>query len=65
MKLIAKKINAKSAFHVYESETGCAVIVRTGRAPLTWTLDQPNTSLGRPLTAVEFANFNRIPLVNA
>jgi len=62
MKLIAEKINAKSSIYVYESETGDAVIVRTGRSPLTWTLVE-NASLGRPLSAFEFANFNRIPLV--
>jgi hypothetical protein len=64
MKLIAEKINKKSAFRVYESDTGHAVIVRTGRAPLTWTLVD-NPSLGRPMTAAEFATFNSIPLVTA
>jgi hypothetical protein len=63
MKLIAQKINAKSAIYVYESETGHAVIVRTGRNPLTWTLNIDNSSLGRPMRAAEFADSNRIPLV--
>jgi hypothetical protein len=65
MKLIAEKINKKSTIRVYESEIGHAVIVRTGHSPLTWVINQNDSVLRRPITALEFADSNGIPLVNA
>jgi len=64
MKLIAAKDMKTRSIKVYETETGDAVIVRTRPNPLTWTLSV-NNSLGRALTAKEFAEHNRIPLVSA
>ena len=65
MKLIAAKDVKSSSIKVYETETGTAVIVRTRPNPLTWTLSA-NNPLGRnAMTAREFAESNRIPLVSA
>ena len=62
MKLIAALSNTRIDISVYEDENGAAHAVRSRPHPLSWQMVH-NPSLGRAMTATEFAKFNRIPLV--